>query len=90
VYQVGISLSDAVHTLRDRLLDIHVHDATQDKDYREATHLPIGKGTINFRGFLDLLLDVRYNGWLTLEVRGGEKEVVQSKQFLEGLLARAS
>jgi len=90
VYQVGIDLSDAVHTLEDRLLDIHVHDATRDKDYRKATHLPIGKGTINFRNFLDLLLDVRYDGWLTLEVRGGEKEVVQSKQFLEGLLARAS
>jgi sugar phosphate isomerase/epimerase len=90
VYQVGIDLSDAVHTLEDRLLDIHVHDATRDKDYRKATHLPIGKGTINFRNFLDLLLDVRYDGWLTLEVRGGEKEVVQSKQLLEGLLARAS
>ena len=90
VYQVGIDLSDAVHTLEDRLLDIHVHDATRDKDYRKATHLPIGKGTINFRNFLDLLLEVGYDGWLTLEVRGGEKEVVQSKQFLEGLLARAS
>lgn len=90
VYQVGIDLSDAVHTLEDRLLDIHVHDATRDKDYRKATHLPIGKGSINFRDFSDLLLEVGYDGWLTLEVRGGEKEVVQSKQFLEGLLARAS
>lgn len=90
VYQVGTSLSDAIHTLKDRLLDIHVHDATRDKDYRKATHLPIGKGTIDFRNFLNLLLEVEYNGWLTLEVRGAEKDVVESKHFLEGLLARAS
>jgi len=90
VYQIGIDLSDAVHTLGDRLLDVHVHDATQDRNYRKATHLPIGRGTINFPGFLNLLREVRYDGWLTLEVRGSEKEVVQSKQFLESLLVRES
>jgi len=90
VYQIGIDLSDAVHTLGDRLLDVHVHDATQDRNYRKATHLPIGRGTINFPGFLNFLREARYDGWLTLEVRGSEKEVVQSKQFLESLLVRES
>jgi sugar phosphate isomerase/epimerase len=90
VYQIGIDLSDALQTFGDRLLDIHVHDATRDKDYRKATHLPIGRGTINFPNFLNLLREVRYDGWLTLEVRGSEKEVVQSKQFLESLLASGS
>jgi sugar phosphate isomerase/epimerase len=89
LYQAGIDLSEAVHTFKDRLADIHVHDATLDKDYRKATHLPIGGGTINFQSFIDLLREVRYSGWLTLEIRGSEEEVRESKERLEGLLTEA-
>ncbi|MHA1582291.1 MAG: hypothetical protein ACTSYM_07365 [Candidatus Baldrarchaeia archaeon] len=41
--------------LKGRLLDIHVHDATLQKDFRKATHLPTGKGTINFSDFVNIL-----------------------------------
>jgi sugar phosphate isomerase/epimerase len=88
LYQIGIEPSVAVHAFADRLLD--VHDATRDKDYRKATHLPVGTGEIDFSSFLNLLREVKYDGWLTLEVRAGEKEVVQSKEFLESLLTRRS
>jgi sugar phosphate isomerase/epimerase len=90
LYQIGIELSVAVHAFADRLLDVHVHDATRGKDYRKATHLPVGTGEIDFSSFLNLLREVKYDGWLTLEVRAGEKEVVQSKEFLESLLTRRS
>jgi sugar phosphate isomerase/epimerase len=70
-------------------LDIHIHDATLEKDFRKATHLPIGKGTINFPHFVHLLQEVGYNRWLTLEIRGTEKEVVQSKEYLEKLIAKS-
>jgi len=86
VYQIGINLCDAVHTFRRRLLDVHVHDATLRKNFRKATHLPIGKGTINFPEFISILRKVGYGGWLTLEIRGSEKEIVDSKEYLENVI----
>jgi sugar phosphate isomerase/epimerase len=83
VYQIGIDLYDAVQAFRHRLLDIHVHDATLEKDYRKATHLPIGRGTINFPRFMSILRGNGYDRWLTLEIRGNEKEIVDSKEYLE-------
>jgi sugar phosphate isomerase/epimerase len=86
VYQVGINLSEAVHVFAERLLDVHVHDATLERDYRKATHLPTGKGTIDFPVFINLLREVGYDGWLTLEIRGSEKEILDSKEYLENLI----
>lgn len=86
VYQIGIDLSEAVHLFKPRLLDIHVHDATLQEDFRKATHLPIGKGTINFPDFINLLREDGYNGWLTLEIRGNEREIIKSKEYLENLI----
>lgn len=86
VYQIGIDLSEAVHMFKHRLLDIHVHDATLEKDYRRATHLPIGKGTINFPDFINFLREVRYDGWITLEIRGNETEIMESKKYLDHLI----
>jgi len=90
LYQAGIDLDEAVHLFKRRLLDIHVHDAMRDKDYREATHLPIGKGTIDFPRLIDLLRQVSYDGWLTLEVRGNEQELVRSREYLESLVGSVS
>ncbi len=86
VYQMGMSLSETVHLFKDRLLEVHVHDATLEKDYQKATHLPIGKGSIDFPGFMDLLRLTQYDGWLTLEIRGSEKEILQSKEYIENLI----
>jgi sugar phosphate isomerase/epimerase len=86
MYQIGIDLSEAVHIFKHRLLDIQVHDATLEKDYRKATHLPIGKGTINFPDFIYLLRQVGYDGWLTLEIRGNERETMESKKYLDHLI----
>ncbi len=83
---MGIDLSEAVHLFTHRLLDVHVHDATSQKDFRKATHLPIGKGTINFPDFTNLLREVGYDGWLTLEIRGNEREITESKKYLEDII----
>jgi sugar phosphate isomerase/epimerase len=89
LYQAGISVSEAVHAFRARLVDVHVHDATQDRDYRKATHLPVGGGTMDFRSLVKVLREVGYDGWLTLEIRAGEEEIIESKKRLEDLLASA-
>lgn len=86
LYQIGISLSQSLCIFKDRLVDVHIHDATLERDYRKATHLPIGKGTIDFSSLIRLLREVHYDGWLTLEIRGNEREIIQSKQYLETLL----
>ena len=86
VYQMRIDLHEAVQAFENRLLDIHVHDATSEQDYQKATHLPIGKGTIDFSGFINFLNKKGYDGWLTLEIRGSEREVIESKQYLENLI----
>jgi len=90
LYQMGISLSEAIQLFKHRLVDIHVHDATLEKDFRKATHLPIGRGTINFPEVTRLLREVGYDGWLTLEIRGTEKEISESKEYLEKLLKGAT
>jgi sugar phosphate isomerase/epimerase len=87
LYQAGISLSCAVQMFKDRLVDVHVHDATLEKDYRRATHLPIGKGDMDFRNLVKCLQEVYYDGSLTLEIRASEEEIEESKKYLEALLA---
>jgi inosose dehydratase len=90
LYQAGINLDDAVRLFKRRLLDIHIHDALRDKNYQEATHLPIGKGAIDFRKLTDLLQQINYEGWLTLEIRGSEQEIVRSREYLESLVCSIS
>jgi sugar phosphate isomerase/epimerase len=89
IYQAGIDLSEAVNALNHRLMDVHVHDATLERDYQRATHLPIGKGTINFSTLISCLRKVHYDGWLTLEIRSSEEEIVRSKEFLERLIVKS-
>ena len=86
LYQVGINLSETINVFKHRLVDVHVHDATLEKDYKKATHLPIGKGTINFSNVIQRLKEIEYDKWLTLEIRGSEKEIVESKEHLERLI----
>jgi sugar phosphate isomerase/epimerase len=86
LYQAKIDLKEAVNMFKSRLFDVHIHDATRKNNYHEATHLPLGKGTINFDRLMDDLQQIKYRGWLTLEIKGTIKEIVQSKNMLENLL----
>jgi sugar phosphate isomerase/epimerase len=86
LYQAGFNLDKAIHTFGSRVLDVHVHDATRQKDFRKATHLPIGKGTIDFSRLIFRLRRVGYEGWLTLEIHGSDREIVESRELLEDLI----
>ena len=86
LYQAKMDLEEAIEKFKSRLCDVHIHDATRQNNFRVATHLPIGKGTIDFSRLIDSLHQVRYDGWLTLEIKGTEKEIVQSKTILENLM----
>ncbi|MEM2917160.1 MAG: sugar phosphate isomerase/epimerase [Candidatus Bathyarchaeia archaeon] len=86
LHQAKFSLDEAVQILKYRLFDVHVHDAIQQKDFHKATHLPIGKGSIDFAHLIAMLRQVEYNGWLTLEIHGNKTEIVKSKNFSENLM----
>jgi sugar phosphate isomerase/epimerase len=86
LYQAGFNLDEAILAFRHQLMDVHVHDATRGKDFREATHLPLGKGTIDFSRLIRILSEVGYDGWLTLEIRGNEREIIESREQLEDLV----
>jgi len=90
LYQIGLDIFEAVALFKDRLFDIHVHDATLEKDYRKATHLPIGKGAIDLPEFINCLKQAEYDAWLTLEIKGTDKEILESKEYLERLITKAS
>jgi sugar phosphate isomerase/epimerase len=87
LYQIGINPYEAIQTFKNRIFDVHIHDATKEKDYRKATHLLVGKGNINFAKLVKCLREVGYHGWLTLEIRGTGEEIVESRQYLERLIA---
>jgi len=86
LFHVGLNLDEAVDMFGKRILDVHVHDATLGGDVQEATHLPIGRGKINFADLIKRLREVNYDGVLTLEIRGSVREILESKKCLEHLI----
>ena len=86
LFHMSFSLDKAVQMFKKRLSDVHVHDATLGGDVKKATHLPIGRGQIDFANLIRRLHEVNYDGWLTLEIRGNEAEILESKKSLEHLI----
>lgn len=86
LYQAAFNLDEAIERFGCRIFDVHVHDAKLDEDYKKATHLPIGRGNIDFLGVINSLRRVKYDGWLTLEIHGDECEISESKRFLDNLI----
>ena len=87
LYQARFNLDEAIQKFGYRILDVHVHDATLNEDFKKATHLPIGMGNIDFPRVIESLRKVEYNGWLTLEIHGDEGNILESRKRLENLIA---
>ena len=83
LYQAKFNLDEAIQVFGHRILDVHVHDATSNEDFKKATHLPIGMGTIDFPSMIRSLRKVKYDGWLTLEIHGDEAKILESRKLLE-------
>ncbi len=88
LFQARLDVNNFLLKCRHRLKEIHIHDATHGLDYRQATHLPIGQGEINFTALIKTLRIIEYQGWLTLEIRGTEREILMSKKDLEATLLK--
>ncbi len=89
LFQMGFDLSKMVNLFGRRIYDVHVHDATREKDFRKATHLPLGKGLIDFKKLLKDLRNVEYDGWLTLEIKPHTEidALIKSRKTLEELIS---
>lgn len=89
LFQMGFDLSEMVNLFDKRIYDVHVHDATKDSDFSKATHLPLGKGLIDFEKLLKNLRNVKYDGWLTLEIKPNANidALIKSRKMLEKLIS---
>jgi inosose dehydratase len=88
LFNTGFDSDDAVSMFKNVLFDVHIHDAKARKDFAEATHLPIGLGDMDFAHLIKRLREVGYDGWLTLEIDGNEKQIIENRLFLEKLLEK--
>ncbi len=69
-----------IMALKDRFINIHVHDNMGDKD----AHLPLGQGTVDFEVLKEL---DNYKGNFIIESKHPEiKSALASKKFLENIL----
>lgn len=60
----GIEMPQLIKILGKRLGSLHISDNKGDKD----SHLPPGKGVINFKSIFDALENIKFNGTAILEI----------------------
>ncbi|MBD3388860.1 MAG: TIM barrel protein [Candidatus Altiarchaeales archaeon] len=72
-----------IQKFTDRLMNVHLHDNFGERD----DHLPLGVGTIDYRGVVDELKSVGYDGGITLEVHSEDRDYIKiSRDKLSKLL----
>lgn len=73
------SIISFIKKFHKKLRHVHLHDNSGEKD----EHLPIGKGSINFKKVIKELKKYQYDGTITLEIFSKNKNsVLQSKEKL--------
>jgi len=61
---------------------IHIHDC----DGHDKSHLPLGKGIVDFPAMIQTLREIGYSGVLSIEIEGTPEETISAKDYLEGML----
>ncbi len=69
--------------IKDKVFDMHIHDNKGDGD----THIKIGKGNIDFERFIEVLKDVDYKKYFSIELDTWEgfPDSMEKKQRIEAL-----
>ena len=62
-----------IRTLGRRTVRVHL----KDFDVGTKSFVPLREGSLNWPAVRQALADVKYNGWLTAEVRGGDEAVLR-------------
>jgi len=71
-----------------KIKHIHLHDNRGGSSYRDDLHLPPGEGIIDFEAIFEKILENRYKGTITLELRPPVIEACLG--YVRGLLGRKS
>jgi L-ribulose-5-phosphate 3-epimerase len=73
-----------IRTLGRRIKRVHL----KDFDVATKSFVPLREGSLNWPAARQALADVRYNGWLTAEVRGGDEKVLRGiSQAIDKIIA---
>jgi sugar phosphate isomerase/epimerase len=65
LYCVGEDPAESIRTLGDQVAHVHLEDIGKNRVHQ---HLTPGKGAIDFRSVFAALRDIRYTGWVTVEL----------------------
>ena len=65
LFCVGEDPAEVIRTMSDHIVHVHVEDIGRNRVHQ---HLTPGKGVIDFPGIFAKLNDVRYQGWVTVEL----------------------
>jgi sugar phosphate isomerase/epimerase len=85
----GFDPCSAVTALARRIVHTHIKDARKSSASRAAAEVAVGHGDIDWMHFLDLLEQVDYQGWLTLERETGDRkaaDIAEGVAFLRRLV----
>ena len=78
----GYSENDIINILNKlKITGLHLSDSIVGAELSEGTHLPIGKGTIDFRKILSYYKDKDIYG--ALEIKGSSKAIFESSKKLQ-------
>ncbi len=73
-----------IRTLGRRTVRIHV----KDFDLKTRQFMPLRQGSVNWPAVRKALADVKYNGWITAEVAGGDEAVMRGiSQAMDKIIA---
>jgi L-ribulose-5-phosphate 3-epimerase len=84
----GFDSVESARALHGRIAHAHAKDARKSTASRAAQEVPLGHGDIDWLGYLSVLEEVGYHGWLVVERDGGDNrlaDVAAGVQFLRRL-----
>jgi sugar phosphate isomerase/epimerase len=70
-----------------RIAHMHVHDNNGGTTVKDDLHLPLGEGSVDYKGIIKALVNKGYDSSITMEVK--PKDIAGTKQTLEDCLRKA-
>jgi len=70
-----------------RIAHVHAHDNNGGTSVKDDLHLPLGEGSVDYKGIMKSLVAKGYDSTITMEVK--PKDLLQTKQTLEGCISRS-
>jgi sugar phosphate isomerase/epimerase len=67
----GFTVEDSLRALQGKIVHVHAKDAQSARASRAAQEVPLGHGDIDWMGFLSVLEEIEYHGYLTIERESG-------------------